>query len=76
MLYLKNIKYINNWDLVDLSCYKTIGDFCFKNKKEAKKIAIEAHETGKAICYQGSIEECETIAEKLGAERLTVSIDG
>lgn len=32
--YLKNIKYINNWDLVDLSCYKTIGDFCFKNKKE------------------------------------------
>ena len=27
--YLKNTKYINNWDLVDLSCYKIIGKYCF-----------------------------------------------
>jgi 3-methyladenine DNA glycosylase AlkD len=26
-LYLKNIKHINNWDLVDLSAYKIIGDY-------------------------------------------------
>ena len=25
--YLKNTKYINNWDLVDLSCHHIIGDF-------------------------------------------------
>lgn len=25
--YLKNTKYINNWDLVDLSCYKILGDY-------------------------------------------------
>jgi 3-methyladenine DNA glycosylase AlkD len=25
--YLKNIKYINNWDLVDLSCHKIVGDY-------------------------------------------------
>lgn len=26
-LYLKNIKYINNWDLVDMSAYKIIGEY-------------------------------------------------
>ena len=25
--YLFNTKYINNWDLVDISCYKILGDF-------------------------------------------------
>lgn len=25
--YLKNTKYINNWDLVDLSCYKIVGRY-------------------------------------------------
>ncbi|MCF7906330.1 DNA alkylation repair protein [Patescibacteria group bacterium] len=27
--YLKNIKYINNWDIVDLSCYKIIGNYIY-----------------------------------------------
>lgn len=27
--YLNNLKYINNWDLVDLSCYKLLGDFLY-----------------------------------------------
>lgn len=31
-LYLKNTKYINNWDLVDISCYKIIGRHTFENK--------------------------------------------
>lgn len=31
--YLNNIKYINNWDLVDLSCYKLLGRYCFENNK-------------------------------------------
>jgi len=25
--YLKNTKFINNWDLVDLSCHKIVGDY-------------------------------------------------
>ena len=32
--YLKNTKYINNWDLVDLSCYKLLGKYCFENQKD------------------------------------------
>jgi len=47
---------------------------CKKSKKEAKKIAMEAHQTGKAVCYQGSKEECETVAEKLASQKLTVSL--
>ena len=32
--YLKNTKYINNWDLVDLSCYKLLGRYSFENQKD------------------------------------------
>lgn len=32
--YLKNTQYINNWDLVDLSCYKILGRYCFENQKD------------------------------------------
>ena len=31
--YLKNTKYINNWDLVDLSSEKIIGEFLFNEEK-------------------------------------------
>ena len=27
--YLNNLQYINNWDLVDNSCYKILGSYCF-----------------------------------------------
>ncbi|MCD4705324.1 DNA alkylation repair protein [bacterium] len=38
--YLKNTKYINNWDLVDLTAPKIIGAYLFKNQAE-KKILIK-----------------------------------
>ncbi len=28
--YLENTCYINNWDLVDSSCYKILGSYCFE----------------------------------------------
>jgi len=41
--YLKNTKYINNWDLVDLSCYKILGRFCSENQNpEILKILSES----------------------------------
>ncbi|MDD3662497.1 MAG: DNA alkylation repair protein [Candidatus Pacebacteria bacterium] len=36
--YLKNTKYINNWDLVDLSSHYILGDYLFHNKTLSKKI--------------------------------------
>jgi 3-methyladenine DNA glycosylase AlkD len=32
--YLKNTKYINNWDLVDLSSRDTVGEYLLKNPTE------------------------------------------
>lgn len=32
--YLKNIEYINNWDLIDISCYKIIGDYIIDKKRD------------------------------------------
>lgn len=32
--YLKNTKYINNWDLVDLSCYKILGDYLINKNRD------------------------------------------
>lgn len=31
-LYMANVDYINNWDLVDLSCHKIVGHFLHTNK--------------------------------------------
>ncbi|MFH1061711.1 MAG: DNA alkylation repair protein [Candidatus Omnitrophota bacterium] len=33
-LYIRNSKYINNWDLVDLSAPKIVGDFLFKRDRK------------------------------------------
>lgn len=32
--YLNHLQYINNWDLVDTSCYKILGRYAFENQKE------------------------------------------
>jgi len=33
--YLQHLPYINNWDLVDTSCYKIIGRYSFENQQES-----------------------------------------
>jgi 3-methyladenine DNA glycosylase AlkD len=32
--YLNNKKHVNNWDLVDNSCYKILGSYCFENNDD------------------------------------------
>jgi len=32
--YLNHLHYINNWDLVDSSCYKILGRYAFENQRE------------------------------------------
>jgi len=61
---------VNNFDHVE-DCIMKI---CFKSRKEAEKIAQEAHTKGRAVCYVASLEECETVAEKLTEQGLTVAI--
>lgn len=32
--YLNHLQYVNNWDLVDSTCYKILGRYAFENQKE------------------------------------------
>ncbi|MDH6251719.1 3-methyladenine DNA glycosylase AlkD [Chryseobacterium sp. H1D6B] len=34
VFYLDNLKYVNNWDLVDSTCYKILGRYAFENQRE------------------------------------------
>ena len=29
---MKNLDYVNNWDLVDVSCYKIVGMYLMENR--------------------------------------------
>lgn len=73
-LYLKNIQYINNWDLVDLSCPKILGPYvCEENKFEiiyklaasgqlwAERISVV---TNWYLIKQGEFSVILTLAEK------------
>lgn len=33
--YLNHLQYVNNWDLVDSSCYKILGRYAYENGKES-----------------------------------------
>lgn len=41
----KNLKYINNWDLVDLSCYKILGEYLTTNEDKINIIYSFAKDT-------------------------------
>lgn len=42
-IYLKNIKYINNWDLVDLSAHKIMGEYLFDKSKDVLYKLVESN---------------------------------
>jgi ATP-dependent Clp protease adapter protein ClpS len=62
---------VNTFDHVEECLIK----ICKHEKSKAKKIAKEAHDKGRAVCYTGSMEVCELIAEKMGEKGLTVSVE-
>lgn len=43
--YLNHLEYINNWDLVDTSCYKILGRYAFENQED--KILIDLSDSKK-----------------------------
>lgn len=43
-LYLKNVNYINNWDLVDVSAHKIVGPYLFeKDRSKLRELAKSGH---------------------------------
>lgn len=47
--YLSHLKYVNNWDLVDLSCYELLGNWLLDKERT---ILYELAENGKTIWEQ------------------------
>lgn len=41
-IYIKNTKYINNWDLVDLSAYRIVGAYLLKRDKSILYELVES----------------------------------
>lgn len=72
-LYLKNTKYINNWDLVDLSAPYIVGDYVYANKlhNDLWKLAKSNHLWSERIAVvanaylirQGDFETILNLAE-------------
>jgi len=83
--YVKNLKAINNWDLVDLSAPKTIGHFLFNyyvpKNQVTKKFLSELADSNNIwerriaiistfyFIYQGSASQTFYIAKKLLADK-------
>lgn len=75
--YLKNTKKINNWDLVDVTCPRIVGDFLFRNDKKHRKILYNlAHSDNlwekrigiistRAFINKGEFEDALAISEIL-----------
>ena len=55
--YLNHLQYVNNWDLVDTSCYKILGRYAFENQKESllKKLADSDQMWHKRIAVVGTM---------------------
>lgn len=42
--YLTHLQYLNNWDLVDASCYKLLGSYVCENNKPEILMELASHE--------------------------------
>lgn len=55
--YLNHLPYINNWDLVDTSCYKILGRYAFENQREdlLRKLSASDEMWHKRIAVVGTL---------------------
>lgn len=78
--YLKNLKHANNWDLVDLSCYKILGAYLTENVGEREILykLIKSKNmwhrragivSTMALIRKGELDDTYTISEKLFGDR-------
>lgn len=71
--YLNHLKYINNWDLVDSSCYKILGRYAFENQKEdlLRKLSASEEMWHKRIAVVGTMHYIKKGSYELTKEFVT-----
>lgn len=71
--YLNHLQYINNWDLVDSSCYKILGRYAFENQKEdiLRKLSCSGQMWHKRIAVVGTMHHVKKGSFELTKELVT-----
>lgn len=73
-LYLDSTEYINNWDLVDITCYKLLGPWLEKRDRSLLYKLADSHSlweqrisiiTTMHFIRRGDFDDCLAISEKL-----------
>lgn len=74
--YLNHLDFINNWDLVDTSCYKILGRYCFENQKESllKKLSVSEKMWHKRIAVVGTMHYVKKGSFELTKELVTQNL--
>jgi 3-methyladenine DNA glycosylase AlkD len=71
--YFDHLKNINNWDLVDTSCYKILGRYAFENQKEdlLRKLSDSEEMWHKRIAVVGTMHYIKKSSFELTKEFVT-----
>lgn len=74
--YLDHLQYVNNWDLVDSSCYKILGRYAFENQKESllKELADSEEMWYKRIAVVGTMHYIKKGSYELTKELVTQNL--
>ncbi|WP_426475542.1 DNA alkylation repair protein [Chryseobacterium balustinum] len=74
--YLKHLDFINNWDLVDTSCYKILGRYAFENQQESllRALADSDQMWHKRIAVVGTMHYIKKGRFKLTKEFVTQNL--
>lgn len=74
--YLNHLQHVNNWDLVDSSCYKILGRYAFENQKEdlLRKLAGSEEMWHKRIAVVGTMHYVKKGSYELTKEFVTQNL--
>lgn len=74
--YLNHLQFVNNWDLVDTSCYKILGRYAFENQKESllRKLADSDEIWHKRIAVVGTMHFIKKSSFELTKEFVTQNL--
>jgi len=74
--YLNHLPYINNWDLVDTSCYKILGRYAFENQREdlLRKLSASDEMWHKRIAVVGTLHYIRKGSFNLTKELVTKNL--
>jgi len=71
--YVNHLQHVNNWDLVDSSCYKILGRYAFENQKEdlLRKLSASEEMWHKRIAVVGTMHYVKKGSYELTKEFVT-----